>query len=81
MTVIEKVRQAAEAALESLRQRARAESWDLERINREKQLFELSSEVTLCCKPGCLRMAAPIPGFREILCEEHERAEALSRAP
>ena len=48
---------------------------DLERIQREKQLFELGSEVTLCCKPGCMRMAEPIPGFREILCKECEKAD------
>ncbi len=76
MSVIDKVRQAAEASLRELRKRAQDEGWDLERIQREKQLFELGSEVTLCCKPGCMRMAAPIPGFREILCKACEEAGA-----
>lgn len=76
MTVIDRVRQAAEAALNGLKQRAVAEGWDLERIKREKQLFELNSEVTLCCRPGCMRMAEPIPGFRDIPCKECEQADA-----
>ncbi len=75
MSVIDKIRQAAEAALSEFRKRAQVEGWDLERIQREKQLFELGSEVTLCCKPGCMRMAEPIPGFREILCKECEKAD------
>jgi hypothetical protein len=69
--MIERVNQAAEQELAPLRERARAEGWDEDRIEQEKVRFELSHEVTLCSRRGCLRIAARAPGFRELACPEH----------
>jgi hypothetical protein len=70
MDMISRIQRAVEAALEELRSRARAEGWDEERVEREKRLFELGHEVTLCATPGCMKMAEPLPGFRDIPCPE-----------
>jgi hypothetical protein len=68
MDIISRVRQAAEAELLELRARAKVEKWDLDRIEREKVLFELGHEVTLCSTAGCLNLAEPIPGYRDLHC-------------
>jgi hypothetical protein len=76
MDILSRVRQAAEVALEELRQRAQRESWDTARIEREKQLFQLRTEVTLCSAVGCLNMVEPLPGFRDLICAGCQRDNA-----
>jgi hypothetical protein len=68
MTLIDRIREKASEELRALQRRAEEEGWEIERVEREKQRFELNSEVTLCCEPGCLNMAVPLPGFREVQC-------------
>jgi len=69
--MIDRVHAAAEAELVPIRERAREEGWDLERIEAEKARFGLAHEVTLCAHPGCLRIASRAPGFIEMTCAEH----------
>jgi len=71
MTILTGIIRRAEEALEELRQRAAAEGWDIKRIEREKDRFMLSHEVSLCQEPGCLVMGTPLPGFLYITCDEH----------
>lgn len=73
MSILDRVEREARAALESLRQQARQQAWDTERIEQAKNLYELSHEVTLCSRPGCLTMAQPFPGFRDLRCERHQQ--------
>ena len=70
MDMISRVGRRAEEALVELRSQAAEEGWDAERIEKEKSLFELRHEVSLCCTPGCTNMAEPIPGFADLLCQK-----------
>ena len=69
--MIERVHEAAEAALVPIREQALAEGWDDDRIEAEKARFGLAHEVTLCDRRGCLRIASRAPGFVGMTCSEH----------
>ena len=73
MDLLEKVQQRARNALAELSQKGTEEGWDQERLEKEKSLFMLSHEVTLCTALGCLELAASVPGFSEldITCDAH----------
>ena len=71
MTILDGVTRRAEHALEELQRRAGQEGWDTDRIEREKDLYMLNHEVSLCQDPGCMVMVQSIPGFLWITCEEH----------
>lgn len=73
MDLLGSVERRAREALGELGQKAASESWDLERIEKEKSLFMLSHEVTLCSAPGCLELVAPVPGFADLdlTCDAH----------
>ncbi len=75
MTILEGIAKRAEGALQALRQRAADEGWDDHRVEREKDLYMLSHEVSLCQHPGCMVMVNPIPGFLFIRCAAHAEEE------
>ena len=74
MDLLSSVKQRALKALAVLRDKAASEGWDPARLEREKDLFMLGHEVTLCSAPGCLEMASPVPGFNELelKCPAHD---------
>lgn len=74
MTILDAITRRAEAALEELCRRAAAEGWDADRVEREKDLYMLSHEVSLCQSPGCMVMVNSIPGFLYIMCEAHRES-------
>lgn len=71
MGIIDRVRERATAALGGVRERAEREAWDQARVEREKSLFELEYEVTLCAEASCWNLVHPIPGFRDLRCKDH----------
>ena len=72
MTILDGITKRAEAALEELCQRAQAEGWDTDRVEREKDLYLFSHEVSLCQSPGCLVMVQSLPGFLFARCKDHQ---------
>jgi len=73
MDLLGSVEKRARDALGKLRLKAAQEGWDPERLEKEKSLFMLSHEVTICSAPGCLELVAAVPGFNELelTCDDH----------
>ena len=76
MDLLKSVEKEAREALVRLRHKASREAWDSERLEREKSLFIMDHEVTMCSVAGCLDLATAVPGFDhlDLKCPVHEAA-------
>ena len=77
MDLLRSVERNARIALANLRDKAAQDAWDQERLEREKGLFIMGHEVTLCSEAGCLELATAVPGFDhlDLKCPAHEAAD------